>query len=330
MPRLAARSKPLIFLGVAVLAATSAIAWVGLIRFPPRPRRTPRTLAAKPVQCHQPEYHAWEGSDHDLAMALATEKTVLGDFNDTSFEYQGVTTKFFRRDGKYMVNTEGPDGELQDYKVKYTFGVRPLQQYMVEFPDGRVQVLRESWDIKNKKWFFVTPPDVTDERILPGDPLHWTGIGQNWNTTCRRLPLDEYSEELRLGKDTYHTTWHDIDVGCEECHGPGSLHVELANANSLFWDRVHGYGLGETQRLADSQPQIEACTNAIRDATPCTRISGQESLCWITTSLPCSPKRACTTQMVRSSTKCTCTVLSCRARCTPKACGAVTAITPTR
>ncbi len=127
----------------------------------------------------------------------ATDKTVVADFNDTKFEYQGVTTRFFRRDGKFMVNTEGPDGKFHDYEIKYTFGVRPLQQYMVEFPDGRVQVLRESWDVKNKKWFFVTPPDVTNERILPGDPLHWTGIAPELEHDVRRLPLDERAQELR-------------------------------------------------------------------------------------------------------------------------------------
>jgi nitrate/TMAO reductase-like tetraheme cytochrome c subunit len=91
-----------------------------------------------------------------------------------------------------------------------------------------VQVLRESWDVANKKWFYVTPPDVTDERIEPGDPLHWTGIAQNWNTTC----ADCHSTDVHKGYDsatnTYHTTFKEINVSCEECHGPGSVHVELA------------------------------------------------------------------------------------------------------
>ena len=39
----------------------------------------------------------------------------------------------FRRDGKFMINTEGPDGEMADFEIKYVFGVEPLQQYMVEF-----------------------------------------------------------------------------------------------------------------------------------------------------------------------------------------------------
>ena len=115
-----------------------------------------------------------------------------------------------------MVNTEGPDGADHDYEIKYTFGVRPLQQYMVEFPDGRVQVLRESWDIENKKWFYVTPPDVTDERIEPGDPLHWTGIAQNWNTTC----ADCHSTNVHKNYDPAHQhISHDVRGDRRELRG---------------------------------------------------------------------------------------------------------------
>jgi hypothetical protein len=46
------------------------------------------------------------------AMQPATESTVLGDFNDVSFSYAGITSTFFRRDGKFMVRTDGPDGTL--------------------------------------------------------------------------------------------------------------------------------------------------------------------------------------------------------------------------
>lgn len=226
---------------------------------------TPEVLAASQyvgsktcAECHQHEYQLWRGSDHDRAMELATEKTVLGDFNDATFTYQGVTTRFFRRDGKFFVNTEGPDGKHHDYEIKYTFGVRPLQQYMVQFPDGRVQVLRESWDTENKRWFYVTPPDVTDERILPGDPFHWTGITQNWNTTCADCHSTNVHKNYNPITNQYSTTFSEINVSCEECHGPGSVHVDLARSWSPFWDRNVGYGLPDLKNR-NLDTQIETC-----------------------------------------------------------------------
>ena len=210
------------------------------------------------IECHQAEQDAFHGSDHDRAMELATEEAVLGDFNDTEFERFGVTTRFYRRGDEYWVNTEGPDGEYHDYQVKFTFGIDPLQQYMVEFPDGRVQVLRVSWDTIENRWFYVPPPDAPDERLPPDDPTHWTGIAQNWNTTCAECHSTDLKKNYDLKTNTYHTTYSEIDVSCEACHGPASLHVKLAKSQSLFWDRIHGYGLSKIKSL-DPTPQIETC-----------------------------------------------------------------------
>ncbi len=215
------------------------------------------------IECHQQEHDLWTGSHHDWAMDRATDQTVLGDFDNAVFERLGVTTRFFRDGDRFMVNTEGPDGDYADFEVKYTFGVEPLQQYMVELrtgedADGRVQVLRVSWDTRKKRWFYVPPPDATEERILPGDPTHWTGIAQNWNTTCAVCHSTNLQKNYDLATDSYDTTWSEIDVSCEECHGPASLHVELASANSLFWDRRHGYGLAKL-KSADPTAQIETC-----------------------------------------------------------------------
>ena len=210
------------------------------------------------VACHAEQARTWHGSDHDRAMEVATAETVLGDFDDTQFTRFGVTTRFFRRDGKYFFNTEGPDGQFHDYEVKYTFGIDPMQQYMAEFPDGRVQVLSISWDTRRQEWFFVTPPDVTDERILPGDPLHWTGLAQNWNSMCAECHSTDLQKNYDLASDSYHTKFTDIDVSCEACHGPGSLHVELAESHSLFWDRRRGYALA-TLKGASAEAQAETC-----------------------------------------------------------------------
>jgi tetratricopeptide (TPR) repeat protein len=239
--------------------AAAVLAWDWFSDLPPDALSTASYVGrATCADCHQPQHALWLGSDHDRAMELASDQSVLADFNDTSFTHQGVTSRFFRKAGKFMVNTEGPDGQHHDYEIKYTFGVRPLQQYMIEFPDGRVQVLRESWDVANKKWFYVTPPDVTDERIEPGDPLHWTGIAQNWNTTCADCHSTNVHKNYDAATNTYRTTFDEIDVSCEECHGPGSVHVDLASRVSPFWDRNLGYGLVSLKNK-NVDVQLETC-----------------------------------------------------------------------
>jgi tetratricopeptide (TPR) repeat protein len=259
MPRLVSRSTIIATLAVCAVVGTSVLAWDWFQTVPPEVAANPTYVGRDTcAECHQTELHKWMGSDHERAMDYATDKTVEADFNDTTFEYQGVKSHFFRKGDKFMVNTEGPDGKYEDFEIKYTFGIHPLQQYMVEFPDGRVQVLRESWDVKNKKWFYVTPPDVTNERILPGDPLHWTGIGQNWNTTCADCHSTNLHKNYDPDKNTYHTSWQEINVSCEECHGPGSVHVDLARRKSPFWDRKIGYGLPNLKNKMLGT-QLETC-----------------------------------------------------------------------
>lgn len=256
--RFATRPK-LLLIAIVALVGAGVLAWDWFSALPADSlARASFVGRATCAECHSAQHDLWLGSHHDRAMELATDSSVLGDFSNTTFERFGITTRFFRRDGKYYVNTEGPDGKYHDYEVKYTFGVDPLQQYMVELERGRVQVLRVSWDTEKKEWFDVTPPDVTDQRIEPGDPLHWTGIAQNWNTTCADCHSTDVHKNYDPTTDSYQTSYEEIDVSCEECHGPASVHVELARDRSLFWDRNVGYGL-VSLKGADTTVQIELC-----------------------------------------------------------------------
>lgn len=180
-------------------------------------------------ECHRAEHAAWQGSQHARAMQHATPATVLGDFDDARLNVQGVESRFFRRDGRFFVRTDGPDGQLADFEVKYTFGLEPLQQYLVELPGGRLQALALGWDTRpasagGQRWFRQYPDKHIDYR----DELHWTGRAQNWNFMC----ADCHSTDVRKGfdADAFATRWSEISVGCEACHGPGSAHLSWSKA----------------------------------------------------------------------------------------------------
>lgn len=196
------------------------------------------------VECHAEQDRLWRGSHHDLAMQEANKNAVLGNFDNVTFRYAGVTSTFFKRDDKFFVRTDGPDGKLADFEIKYTFGVTPLQQYLVEFPRGRLQALSIAWDARSKeqggqRWFHLYP----GERITHTDELHWTGPRQNWNFMC----ADCHSTNLRKDYDPthreYHTTWSEINVSCEACHGPGSRHVTWARREE-GWNKINARSKG--------------------------------------------------------------------------------------
>jgi predicted CXXCH cytochrome family protein len=186
--------------------------------------------------CHRTEAQLWRSSQHKHAMDHASEKSVLGDFSDVGFEYYGVRSRFFRRDGKFLVETDGPDGTLAAFEVKYTFGVDPLQQYLIELPDGRLQALSIAWDSRPKdkggqRWFHLYP----DEEIKHDDVLHWTRLNQNWNFMCAECHSTGVRKNYDAANDRFATSFAEISVGCEACHGQGSRHVGWAREQQSWW-----------------------------------------------------------------------------------------------
>ena len=183
--------------------------------------------------CHKAQAADWRTSHHALAMQKATPATVLGDFSGISVENFGVVSTFSRAGDKFMVNTDGPDGVLRDYEILYTFGVDPLQQYLIRFPDGRYQMLGLAWDTRPKKqgghrWIHLYPK----EKLKPGSLLHWTGRDQTWNYQCAYCHTTDLKKNFDLSSNRYATTWASLGVTCEACHGPGSRHVAWAKIGS--------------------------------------------------------------------------------------------------
>ena len=236
---------------------------------------TPPMLAAKFVgatecaTCHANENALWRGSHHQLAMQPAADSTVLGDFNHASFDNNGVTSSFFRDGSKFMVRTDGPDSALHDYQIGYTFGVYPLQQYLIAMPGGRLQALGIAWDTRprdrgGQRWFFLYP----GQKITADDSRHWTGIDQNWNYMC----ADCHSTNLRKRYDdrtrTFSTAYAEIDVSCEACHGPGSNHVSWAKKQGDWQtlDATEGLTLALDERKGVAWPIDPATGNARRSS----------------------------------------------------------------
>ncbi|MBX7168769.1 MAG: tetratricopeptide repeat protein [Pirellulales bacterium] len=204
-------------------------------------------------QCHPEQLRRHAGSNHDRAMERVGADTVLGDFEQRDFEHFGVQTHFHRLAEQFLVDTEGPGGGQQTYPVRYTFGVRPLQQYLVEFPGGRLQCLPQAWDTEARRWFHLYP----QERLAPSDELHWTGAAQNWNYMCAECHSTNLERNFELAANAYHTTWSEIDVSCEACHGPGSRHVDMAESWLPWWDGSPARGLNPIR--ASARQEIETC-----------------------------------------------------------------------
>jgi predicted CXXCH cytochrome family protein len=283
------RSRRGLWLGVALAAVVlAAITWqlsrpvkpttsAPAAAAPAPPPASPTVVgSAACAGCHAAEHAAWQGSQHARAMQHATADTVRGDFDDAKFAYAGVESTFFKRDGKFFVRTDGPDGKLADFEIKYTFGVEPLQQYLVELPGGRLQALSITWDTRPKgqggqRWFHQYPKEKIDFR----DELHWTRRAQNWNFMCADCHSTQIVKGYDAGRDAFATRWSELSVGCESCHGPGSAHVgwakdkpadprkgltvALDERRGVTWAIDSGTGIAARSVARSTEREIEVC-----------------------------------------------------------------------
>ena len=192
--------------------------------------------------CHAAQAADWRSSHHAHAMAPASDATVLGDFSGASVEAGGSRGRFSREGGRFVVETEGRDGKPAAFTVTDVLGLAPLQQYLVRFPDGRVQVLPWAWDTRPKeaggqRWFHV----YGDDPVPPSDPRHWTRLLQGWNHMCAECHVTAMDKGYDAATDTFRSTWTEPGVGCESCHGGGAKHVAWARLGGAPADATKGF-----------------------------------------------------------------------------------------
>ncbi|NWE23570.1 tetratricopeptide repeat protein [Pseudomonas sp. P7548] len=201
--------------------------------------------------CHQAQVKDWRGSHHQLAMQQATPQTVPADFNDATFTGEGETTRFFRRGDAFWVNTPGGDGKPADFKVVYTFGIAPLQQYLIDVGDGRLQALGVAWDTQQHRWFHLYP----GQGVTFKNPLHWSKPSQNANFMCVECHTTGYKRNFDPLKNSFDSQWNSLGVGCQACHGPASNHLQWAAKKG---DLLHA-GFAVDLNDKDATVELETC-----------------------------------------------------------------------
>ncbi|MEE9431865.1 MAG: multiheme c-type cytochrome, partial [Melioribacteraceae bacterium] len=210
--------------------------------------------------CHEEEYNSWVGSDHDKAMAVATDSSVLGNFNKSEFKFEGVTSKFYKKGNKFFVRTNGPHGKIGEFEITHTFGYKPLQQYLIPFENGRYQCLPIAWDTEKEKWFSLAEAIYSDDIPKPNDWLYWTNNAQNWNGMCAECHSTNLQKNFDPKTKIFNTTYSEINVSCEACHGPGSNHKEWAESPKMIRTTDSNFDLIVKTSNISSKKYVELCT----------------------------------------------------------------------
>ncbi len=204
--------------------------------------------------CHTNLYGEWKRSLHSKAMGVPADSTVVGDFGDVRHTYGGVTSRMYRDETGYYMETLGLNGEIQPFRVDYTIGVRQHQAYLTTFPDGRLQVLPLYHDGEKGAWVDAQEGRVvqSDKPLRPGDFYFWANRGRSWNYHCYDCHASRVHKHYDYEADRYETTVGNLTIDCEACHGPGKLHDQTLSTPGGDLNIV------ELERLPVDE-QIEVC-----------------------------------------------------------------------
>ncbi len=179
-------------------------------------------------ECHRNTYELWRQSNHGLAERPMDPEMDDAAFASRSFKHGTQSTEIRKTGGRFEVIADGFDGRREAYQAQRVIGNRPLRQYLVAAPGGRLQTLEASYDPAKDQWFNV----FGDEDRKPGEWGHWTGRGMNWNNMCASCHNTRVRKNYDIETDSYATAMAELTVGCEACHGPMKNHV--------LWQQRHG------------------------------------------------------------------------------------------
>ncbi|MEI4551735.1 tetratricopeptide repeat protein [Pseudoalteromonas spongiae] len=213
------------------------------------PTQKPEQVCAT---CHQSQVADWQTSHHFHAMEVASDSSILGNFDNASLAYQNQTARFFKKDTGFYIEMPNLTGELTTYAVAYTFGYHPLQQYMFDFGNGHYQFFPFAWDSRNKqqggqRWF-VLHPEQTET-----DAFHWSQKGQNWNHMCADCHSTDFQKNFDFKSNTFNSTFSAINVSCNACHGDSEQHLKWASGNNKIKNKGFTHAIGQKTPLFQSQ-----------------------------------------------------------------------------
>ncbi|MFT3844439.1 MAG: multiheme c-type cytochrome [Lacibacter sp.] len=267
-----------------IIVSVSLVLFIVLFNYCTTKETAPGYAGTETCQsCHQKEFALYTLSDHYHAMDTVSPQTVKGNFNNNSFIYHGDTALFYRKGNNYFVRTTDSTGIKKEFIISYTFGWQPLQQYLVRFDDGRMQVLPFCWDTRAKekggqRWFHL----YDKEKIVPGDELFWMGYNQNWNYMCADCHTTAFEKNFDDSSNSFHSRWKENKVSCESCHGPASLHLKWAKTKKndplkgfrfslankpVQWNFDSSNKTAQPSEISINHNQIETCARCHARAT---------------------------------------------------------------
>jgi hypothetical protein len=170
------------------------------------------------AECHRGNHESYKLTPHSKALSDLDLKEEPA---DDSFEHKasGRSYRVYRKDGKLhheevLRTAEGKEIARVDYPIRYLIGSGHFtRSYIIEV-DGFLHESPITWYTSRQKWDVSPGYDYAQ---------HW-GFERPILLGCITCHAGRVQED---GKSAHRLKFGEKAIGCENCHGPGSLHQTL-------------------------------------------------------------------------------------------------------
>ena len=176
------------------------------------------------IRCHEDEHASYLATTHSRSMSEVPpdgQGTPAG-IVEHQLSHRRFDVILSNNEMRHRESLRTADGDLlllSEFPVKYRIGSGKAAYTYVAEDDGFLVESPVTWYATKQKW-----------DMSPGfdKPLH-SSFRRVVNDGCLYCHTGSVSP---IGSSRERLQIHELAIGCERCHGPGSLHIELHASNS--------------------------------------------------------------------------------------------------
>jgi hypothetical protein len=161
----------------------------------------------------------------------ARPTTVQGDFeHNNTFEYLGVKARMEKRDNRFVMTLNFPDGRSQTMNVDRTVGSRRIEQYLTK-QQYQYTRLPLAYDLVNKRWM-----SLNGSFFYPDGDNYFQHLAQ-WDGNCVFCHNVKAQPHIEFKTNHFETEVSELGIACGACHGTGAEHAQaaLSPLTRTFW-----------------------------------------------------------------------------------------------
>ena len=188
-------------------------------------------------ECHLSEFHSWHDSYHRTMTQRATVDTVIAPIDDITVHSRGRDYRFYKKGDQFRVQMVDPDWEIErlrkglsitqtdnppviDRQIMMTTGSHHYQAYWI---NGRL-----GNEFRQVPFVY----HIATDQWVPREDAFLQRSSQErefalWNNNCVLCHTVGGRPGFDVLKNTWQTSFVELGIACEACHGPGRKHAEL-------------------------------------------------------------------------------------------------------